>query len=69
MPVRTVTQSAANAADGSLLDELAGAYNDLAARFAALLLKLDDEGSLSEDFDAEIGEPDTIAYRGRGAPS
>lgn len=62
MPINEVkaSRSAANAAKGSLVDELVGAHNDLAERFQALLEKLDEEGSLSEDFEAEIESPTVV---------
>lgn len=65
MPLNEVSapRAASNAAKGSLVDELVKAHNDLAERFQALLEKIDDEGTLSEDFEAEVGSPTVILPR------
>lgn len=65
----SVPQSAANAAPGSALYELAVLVNAQAAAINALLAKLDlDAGVTDADYASEIGTMDTLTFSGT-APS
>lgn len=65
-----VPQSAANAAEGSALYELAAQYNDLAEKFEALLQKLDaDAGVTDVDYESGIGESKAVDFLESGAPT
>jgi hypothetical protein len=64
MAERTATRSAANAAEGSALDELTKAHNKLATAFNALLAKMDaDTGITDTNYVALHGDQDTLTLR------
>lgn len=81
MAVRNVTRSTANAAEGSLVDELAGVVNQLAtlanelkADLNNVLAKLDADAGVSDtDYAAlhsvSAANADTIDYRSGPAPA
>lgn len=73
MAVRTVTPSATNALNGSLLGELVAIVNELSTAVNALTAKMDtdfaDVTNASTDYASSVGTMDTLAYRGGGTPT
>ncbi|MFW6010493.1 MAG: hypothetical protein ACOC9H_01110 [Gemmatimonadota bacterium] len=58
---KNVTRSAANAADGSAIDELATSLNDLIDRVEGLTAKLDADGGVTdEDYESTFGDATKI---------
>lgn len=64
MAEKTATRSAANAAEGSALDELTKAHNKLAGAFNDLLAKMDaDNGITDTNYASTLGDQDTLTLR------
>lgn len=70
MAVRKVNAAVANASPETrnLIWQMAGIINQLATTVNALVVKLDTEATLSEDYVAEIGEVDTLETIEKGTP-
>lgn len=65
-----VSQSSTSAAGGDAFAELVAQYNDLAAKFEALLQKLDNDGGITDtDYESSVGESKKILFRETGAPT
>lgn len=70
MAVRKVPRSANNVANGTLVYELAAIVNQISAAVAVLVAQLDaDAGVTDTDYEANVGEIDTIEFTDGGVPT
>lgn len=70
MAVRKVPRSANNVANGTLVYEMAAIINQISAAVAVLVAQLDDDSGVNdEDYEANVGEIDTIEFTDGGVPT